>query len=168
MARYRGRSGHDPSRSANASGSLWSRTWQAMLLRRGRWLDRPSGLRRQRPGGSGYGVARTDTSDCSASCGRHHRFDNRLHRISCDAEEEATCTSVPRSRFLLWIAGGCDPEQQAWRPHNVCSSGVECCGIASSTDNVGICGRSSGGRLDRIRPSNETEPFASAVDIAKR
>src|SRR5271169_1405996 len=64
----------------------------------------------------GYGVARTDTSDCSAPRGSHHCGDMWIHRISCCAEEQATRTRVLPPGLLLWIDGGRDPARKASRP----------------------------------------------------
>lgn len=154
----------DPAwRAANASGSLWSRTLTGNATSANAMVGsakRPTQTTARR---LGYGATRTDADDCFASRGRHHCLDNRIHRISGYAAEQATCASHPRSGFHLRIDGRRDAARQASRPHNARSSGVHCCGITSSTGTARTHGRSSGNPRDGIRLSNETEPFATSV-----
>ena len=146
-------------RAANASCSLWSRTLAGnaapakTVVGSGKRPTQTAARRLL------YGVARTVTSDCSASRGRHHCRDRWIYRISCYAEEQATRTRV--SSFWASSVDG-------WRAR-YCAAGVaaltgsehspgastsahrepgyvmtlvdrcsraHCCGIICSTDNI--------------------------------
>jgi hypothetical protein len=103
-------------RAANASCSLWSRTLASnagpakTVVGSGKRPTQTTARRLR------YGVARTDTSDCSAPRGRPHCRDMWIHRISCCAEEQATRTRVLPSGLLLWVDGGRDHAGKASRP----------------------------------------------------
>jgi hypothetical protein len=103
-------------RAANASCSLWSRTSASTATPAKTVVGSASGLRRRRPGGLRYGVARTDTSDCSASRGRHRYRHRWIRRISWCAEEQATYRQALPTRLLLRVDSGRDTARKASRP----------------------------------------------------
>jgi len=106
-------------RAANTSCSLWSRTLASIADRAKTVIgsdNRPtqSTARRLR-----YGVARTDTADCSASSGRHRCRDRWIRRISHCADEQATHTPPLPSGLCLWIDGGRGTAGKASQPARV-------------------------------------------------
>ena len=109
-------------RAANTSCSLWSRTLASIADRAKTVIGsdkRPtqSTARRLR-----YGVARTDTPDCSASRGRHRCRDRWIRRISHCADEQATHTPPLPSGLCLWIDGGRGTARKASQPARVASA----------------------------------------------